>query len=345
MKFILIICGFLIVSIKCLTKECKSYDSDDHGFGCELKGIKIEAEENEINLIAKHDWRDDSDIIWISISYSVLHNLPRNMFLKFFNMEKIFIENCSGFKNFDKAYFDIKIKYIHLSQTDIEYVGDKVFAGLKSFEKLYLTNNKIKNLHKNAFKDLENLVEICMNNNLIEHLDDDIFIWNFKLMIIYLNNNRMKTINAKLFSQNILLEHISIANNYISNIDENFVEHLEHLEYLKFLDLSNNICINTIWNLEPENETILLLKTRHYFSDCIQNIVNKSELDLILTNTQILKKQIQEMSLKAKSNWFNYLIILFVIIVIGIGYYLFHKQIQRPASEFESNQFSNLSSQ
>ena len=339
MKCILILCGYLIVSISCIIEECKLFDDDHHGFGCWLKDIKIEAEENEINLIAKHDGRNDSDITWFQIIDSMLLNLPKNVFLKFVNLEKIFIENCTGFKNFDKAYFDTEIKYIHFTETDIEYVGDKVFVGLKSIDKLYLHSNKIRTLHKNAFKDLENLNEISLNHNLIEHLDDDIFIGNLNLVFIILDNNRIKTINAKLFLRNINLENIEIANNSISNIEENF---FERLEYLKILDLSNNICINDVITGDVY---ISWLKIQHNFSDCIQNFIIKKELELFSTNSQVLTKQIQELRLKTESNLFYYLIILFVIILISIAYYLFHKRIQRYAFGFESNQFTNLSNQ
>lgn len=339
MKLIFIVCGFLIASISCVTKVCKLFDDDQHGFGCWLKDIKIEAEEKEINVIAKMDGRNDSEVVWFQILDSVLFNLPANVFQKFVNMEKIFIENCTGFKNFDRAYLDVKIKYIHFTQTDIEYVGERVFAGLTSTEKIYLHENKINNIHKRAFKDLEKMDEIYLNHNSIEYLDDDIFMNNLNLKIAVLDHNRMKTIKAKLFSRNIHMENIEIANNSISNIEESF---FENLQSLSILDLNNNICCN---EMISDDASIAWLEVQHKLSVCFQNFKVNKELELLSINTKMLSEQIHELRFKTESHIFNNLIILFVIVLIGLGFYLFHKRIQRFASGFESYQFTNLATQ
>lgn len=339
MKCLFILCGFLIASISSITKECKLFDDDQHGFGCWLKEIKIEAEENEINVIAKNDGRNDSEVIWFQIIDSVLFNLPINVFQKFVNMEKIFIENCTGFKYFDRAYLDVKIKYIHFTQTDIEYVGEKVFAGLTSTEKLYLHENKINNIHKRAFKDLENMDEIYLNHNFIEYLDDDIFMYNLNLKFAVLDHNRMKTINAMLFSRNINLENIELANNSISNIEKSF---FENLQSLRILDLNNNICFN---EMISNDASIAWLEVQHKLSACFQNFKVNKVLELLSINIKILSEQVHELRFKTESHIFNILIILFAIVLIGLGFYLFHKRIQRYASGFESYQFTNLATQ
>lgn len=336
MKCIFILCGYLIASISCVTKECKLFEDEQHGFGCWIKEIKIEAEEKEIKLIAKDDGRNESEVIWIQILDSVLLNLPTNMFEKFVNMEKIFIENSTGFKTFDNAYFDVKIKYLHFTQTDMEYVGDKVFAGLISVDKLYLHNNKITSIHKNAFKDLESVDEIYLNHNLIEHLNDDVFMYNLNLKFAILDHNRMKTINAKLFSRNINLENIEVAHNSISNIEENV---LEHLEYLKIFDLSSNICAD---EMITGDIYIQWLEVQHNLSVCFQNFKIKREFELILKNNQLLTEQLHELRNKTGSNMFNNLMIFFVVVFVVLGFYLLHKRIQRIASGFESHQFTNL---
>ena len=336
MKLILILCGYLIASISCVTKECKLFEDEQHGFGCWIKEIKIEADEKEITLIAKDDGRNESEVIWIQILDSVLLNLPSNMFEKFVNMEKIFIENCTGLKNFDNAYFDIKLKYLHLTQTDIDYIGDKVFAGLKLVEKLYLHNNYITTIHKDAFKDLENVDEIYLNQNLIEYLDDDVFMYNLNLKFAILDHNRIKTINAMLFSRNIHLENIEVAHNSISSIEENL---LEPLEYLKILDLNSNVCAD---EMITGDIYIQFLEVQHNLSDCYQNFKINKELEFIALKTLLLTEQLQELKIKTESNMFNYLIMLFVVILVGLGFYLFHKRIQRFASGFETHQFTNL---
>lgn len=238
----LVVCGALISIIDGLVEvKCTGFDDRNHGFGCEVKDIKIQSEEDEIEFMAKHNKKNDSDIKWVQIKDSMLKDLPKNIFQKFVNLQKIMIINCTGLKNLDKEYFDAKLELVLIKNSDVEYVSDKVFSNLKNVQTISLNNNKIKKIHKDAFKDLIALEKIEMVFNEIEVLEEDLFTFNLNLKYVLLYNNSITILPGKLFSQNIKVENLLFQNNKIVRIDKSFSTSFAKL---KKFDLSKNICID-----------------------------------------------------------------------------------------------------
>lgn len=216
------------------------FDDKTFGYGCQLRDIEFETP-GDINFVVNHIGKSESDVVWIQIRDSVLRNLPANIFEKFINLEKVFVLNCTGFATLDTPYFNMKIKLILFQNTDIEYVGDKVFANLTSVQTMSLSSNKIKSIHKDAFKDMVNLEQMNMEQNQIASLDEDVFANNLMLKNVLLFNNLITKIPAKLFSRNTNLETIQLQNNKINEMEEKFYENLIKLTKI---NLDSNICIN-----------------------------------------------------------------------------------------------------
>lgn len=247
--------------------NCTSFNDKNHGFGCELRSVKPDQEIFEINVMSKESTnRTESDVVWVQIRDSEFDdNLPKGVFEKFVNMEKIMILSSKGFKNLDRNFFDKKISLILMKNTDVENVGENCFTGLENLKILSLNYNSIKTIHKSAFRDLVNMEKIEMVNNNIEALDDDIFANNVNLKLVLLYNNKIVVINSKLFSRNPNIESLQLQNNVITQIEKGFQTELKKLTRA---DFSSNGCIS---------ESIILTRFIQWsshlykFKDCNNN--------------------------------------------------------------------------
>lgn len=248
--------------------NCTSFNDKNHGFGCELRNVKPgDSTDFEISVMAKDsDNKTDTDVTWVQIRESEFKNeLPKGVFEKFENMEKIMILNSKGFKNLELAYFDKKIKLILMKATDLENIGENCLVGLGNLKILSLNYNNVNKVHPRAFRDLVNVEKLEMVYNKIEHLDDGVFANNVNLKTLLLYNNQLKVISAALLSKNVLLESVQLQNNQITQMEKGF-----HAPLVKLtrVDLSSNLCISE--SLLP-SRYILWSSLQGKFKDCFNN--------------------------------------------------------------------------
>lgn len=258
------------------------FDDKTFGYGCQLKDIVFETP-GDINFVVNHVGKSESDVSWIQVRDSVLRNLPESVFAKFINLEKVFVLNCTGFATLDKPYFNTKIKLILFQNTDIEYVGDKVFANLASVQTMSLSLNKIKSIHKDAFKDMVNVEQINMEQNKIASLDEDIFANNLQLKNVLLFDNQITKVPAKLFARNINLETIQLQNNLINEVEVKFYENLRKLTKI---NLGSNICINDSIEVSSYDQWNTI---QNKFNVCFENYGKKTIVnvpDVVVTPPQ-----------------------------------------------------------
>lgn len=276
--------NFLIFTLNVLfgaalgAHNCSSFNDRNHGFGCELKNIKPEDENLEINVMIRDNDsnKTDEDIVWVQIRDSQFSNLPRGVFEKFVNMERIMIISSTGFRNLDTSYFDKKITLVLMKNTDIEVIGENPFVGLSELKTLSMNYNQITTVHKDAFRDLVKMEKIEMVGNKIEYLDVDVFRNSVNLKLVLLYHNKLKVIPTQLFGRNTMLESIQLQNNSISQIEKGFNKPLEKLTKV---DFSSNICIS-----ESISVTRQVQWNSHLFKfkDCFNNYaLMKSTNDVI----------------------------------------------------------------
>ena len=273
---------FLSIFMLCdCLHNCTSFDDKNHGFGCELKSVRLEDQPDfEINVMSKEATnKTDADVIWVQIRDSSFKNdLPKGVFEKFINMDRIMILNSMGFKNLEKPYFDKKITLVLMKNTDLETIGENCFMGLENLKTLSLNYNQVKKVHKKAFRDLVAVTKIEIVNNKIEYLDDDVFANNLNLKMLLVYANQIKVVTAALFSRNPNLESIQFQNNQIVQIEKGFYTPLSKLTRA---DFTGNLCISE-----------LLLPTRYVqwssytykLKDCYNNYaLMKSTNDVIIS--------------------------------------------------------------
>lgn len=267
----------LIVSSCRAAHNCTSFNDKNHGFGCELKSVVPQGEVLEITVMAKDDTnKTESDVVWVQIRDSQFDNLPKGVFEKFTNMEKIMIISSNGFTNLTTSYFDKKIKLVLMKNTDLEVVGEKSFEGLDSLTILSLNYNKVRKVHKHAFRDLVNMEKIEMVFNQIDTLDDELFVNNVNLKLVLLYNNQLKVISSTLFAKNGKVESLQLQNNAISQIEKGFHTPLKSLTRA---DFSSNTCISENIQL---TRYIQWSSHQFKFKDCYNNYaLMKSTNDVI----------------------------------------------------------------
>ena len=274
--------------------NCTTFDDVNHGFGCELRNLTPEDEVDEIDLMSKTAMNTtDSDVIWVQIRESEVKNLPKRVFERFENLEKIFIYNTTGFKDLDTSFFDKRIWFVLFKYTDLEVVDEGAFTELSNITLLALTFNKINKIHENAFKDLVKLERIELNNNEIKSLPDDVFAYNSNLKTLMLSNNKITTINAQLLSRNLKLESLIIANNLITFIEKDFNRNLSNL--IK-ADFSLNTCVSEKVILKYISQWTLV---QDKFKECYKNFqLIKGSLDAIKS----IEKDISSLRAEVKSH-------------------------------------------
>lgn len=257
----------ILIGFTSAAHNCTSFSDKNHGFGCELKNVKPEDEVFEINVMIRDSDinKTEDDIVWVQIRDSQFADLPKGVFEKFANMEKIMIISSTGFQNFNTTYFDKKITLVLMKNTDIEVVGEFALTELTELKILSLNYNQITTVHKNAFRDLVKVEKIEMVGNKIERLDADTFQNNVNLKLVLLYHNILKVIPAQLFSRNPLLESIQFQNNSISQIEKGFYKPLEKLTKA---DFSSNICISETISL---TRYIQWSSHLYKFKDCFNN--------------------------------------------------------------------------
>ncbi|KAG5681033.1 hypothetical protein PVAND_010499 [Polypedilum vanderplanki] len=267
MKFSLLVIASLLINLTKATHNCSSFNDRNHGFGCELRNVKPEDGNFEINVMTRENDsnKTEEDIIWVQIRDSQFTTLPNGVFERFTNMEKIMILSSTGFQILNNSYFDKKISLVLLKNTDLEVIGINAFNELNNLKILSLNYNKITTIHKSAFRDLVKMEKIEMVSNNIETLDPDIFENNVNLKLVLLYHNKIKVIPTQLFSRNVNIETLQLQNNSISQIEKNFHKTLEKLTKA---DFSSNICIS-----ESISVTRFIQWNSHLFKfkDCFNN--------------------------------------------------------------------------
>lgn len=262
--------------------NCSSFNDRNHGFGCELKNVKPEDERFEINVMTRDNDsnKTDEDIVWVQIKDSQFVDLPKGVFERFTNMEKIMILTSEGFQLLNVSYFDKKITLILMKNTDLVEIGVNAFTELNNLKILSLNYNRIEKIHKLAFRDLVKVEKIEMVSNSIETLDVDIFQNNVNLKLVLLYHNKIKVIPTQLFARNINIETLQLQNNSISQIEKGFYKTLEKLTKV---DLSSNICIS-----ESIALTRFIQWSSHVykFKDCFNNYALMMSTNAVISSVR-----------------------------------------------------------
>jgi insulin-like growth factor-binding protein complex acid labile subunit len=88
-----------------------------------------------------------------------------------------------------KYGFNIDSVVIDLSERSIDTIDINTFIGFTKLEKLYLEENKIKQLENGLFNHLESLKEVWLESNIIISIDKNVFVGLNNLEKVCLKDN------------------------------------------------------------------------------------------------------------------------------------------------------------
>ncbi len=120
-------------------------------------------------------------LIELSVKNKVIENISTSNLKQFLsvNLKFLAINNC-GIKSINKGIFNNMIQLSNLSLTDneIDSMENNSFF-TEPFEshliELYLSNNKLRKIHRELFNGLSKLEILCLDNNNITEIDVDSF--------------------------------------------------------------------------------------------------------------------------------------------------------------------------
>jgi Leucine-rich repeat (LRR) protein len=137
-----------------------------------------------------------------------------------------------------------RLEYLYLNNNFLKRVPKEAFEHCTSVKYVYLNSNQIGKLKNYSFGYMYSLLELNLANNLIDEIEVNAFFIDEKSMIgpgliekIDLSNNRLAVLPGKIFSYLTNLRYLLLNDNKIRKID---MKTFYGVSYLISLDLSVN---------------------------------------------------------------------------------------------------------
>ncbi|KAG0706565.1 Leucine-rich repeat-containing protein 24 [Chionoecetes opilio] len=128
-----------------------------------------------------------------------------------------------------------EIQELILSSNDITYLGKDAFhkTGMVNLQKLYLHDNRVRTMHKDAFRGLTIMIELDLSNNRIDKLHPGTFTGLEKLRVLDLSMNLLSRLNGVQFPPLPHLRRLSFRENRLTYIHNYAFSNLHILESLR----------------------------------------------------------------------------------------------------------------
>ncbi|XP_035180780.1 relaxin receptor 2 isoform X3 [Oxyura jamaicensis] len=155
-----------------------------------------------------------SNVTVLSLAHNQIHSLPDEVFSKYTEVKKIFLQNNC-----------------------IQTISRKAFFGLYKLQKLYLSHNCITSLKPGVFRDLQKLKWLILDYNPIAKISQQLFTGLKSLFFLSMINNSLETLPKRICSQTPLINWMDFEGNRIKTLtNSTFLE----CDVLTVLDLSSN---------------------------------------------------------------------------------------------------------
>ncbi|XP_035180819.1 relaxin receptor 2 isoform X7 [Oxyura jamaicensis] len=150
-----------------------------------------------------------SNVTVLSLAHNQIHSLPDEVFSKYTEVKKIFLQNNCIQTISRKAFFGLyKLQKLYLSHNCITSLKPGVFRDLQKLKWLDLSSNRITELPRYIFKDLKYLQKLNLSFNPLSHLSEDHFESLQQLQSLDLEMIEIPNINARMFQHMKNLSHI-----------------------------------------------------------------------------------------------------------------------------------------
>ena len=130
-----------------------------------------------------------------------------------------------------------QVRYLILSDNQLQTLPANIFNGLNSLIQLILANNQLQTLPANIFNSLQSLQYLYLDSNQLQTLPDNVFRDLNNLETISLNNNQLQTLPANTFNGLRSLKYLYLNNNQLQTLLDTIFNDLNKLQDL---NLSGN---------------------------------------------------------------------------------------------------------
>jgi Leucine-rich repeat (LRR) protein len=183
----------------------------------------------------------------------------------------------------------------------IRLIDDSTLAGCGEIGELYLQNNNISEISKNAFEGQQKLRELELNDNQIKILQPGVFDPLTSLTELWLQRNLIEVIDDWLFDKNLKLEVLYLHENKIVAVGPKAFQHLTNLEDLMFF---GNPCMhpNLKWDRNPQNLGIFSYsgsghkQWQNENNACVSSYSVQRSLNKCNIEKEILEKKLTDLS-------------------------------------------------
>lgn len=256
------------------------------------------------------------------------------MFLVIREMDEAFLEDLPSLTTLSLAENPVKsvqrpvsdkLRWLDLSNCQINYLNPDAFQGLPNLEELRLANNptlvystrydtlthdNLKkldvarcNLDRPGLHGLPSLTHVKLSRNLIRILPDRIFAKNKELVQLSLNANRLDELNRSSFAGLIKLEVLDLSSNALQEIHTaSFLENIElrllNLSYNGLFEFPNLTTATTV--LDVSSNMIY-----NFRNNVLRDMPRIKTLDLNNNRLENIPNDLESLSLKVLLLWKN----------------------------------------
>ncbi|KDQ86775.1 Leucine-rich repeat transmembrane neuronal protein 3 [Zootermopsis nevadensis] len=142
---------------------------------------------------------------------------------------------------------------LYIYNNKIRNIEREAFVSLKNLKSLFMGNNKLTYIHPDAFISIKNLEELDLHGNNINLGDEGPFRHLVNLFSLNIANCNLGIIPNATFQRTVKLSRIDMSNNKLTHIDDHLFDNLYSLQ---FLNLTGNLLTSVDFLLVLSTETL-----------------------------------------------------------------------------------------
>lgn len=185
----------------------------------------LKLNENQISIFDENVFLSLSKVSTLNLSTNLLTHIPKlPLSVNLLDLGNNNIKKVSSVLN------TTRLEYLFLANNEIEIIEKDAFSQLPSLKILNLKRNKITNLNNNPFKNLNKLWGLNIAFNNIKELKYDTISHLQSLRDFYCQNNNLTTLKKAMFPKYLRL--IDLSHNYIRYLIDDIIYDMNNLTEL-----------------------------------------------------------------------------------------------------------------
>ncbi len=127
----------------------------------------------------------------------------------------------NNIKDLTTVEFENNVEVVDLDSNDIREIPDHIFPEKSSWKELWMNDNRIKTIGKEAWNGLSKLRVLMLMDNRLDYLFSNMFRSLPDLIVLRLDENRIASLDPECFNNLHQLRRLTLFGNHIRNLDAN----------------------------------------------------------------------------------------------------------------------------